>query len=318
MAILGIDIGGTKLALAIAGPDGVPHARLRHPIGLSGDWRRDLAHVVDDARQLSREGEDAGLGPLERVGVSVPGPTDADAGILINPPNLPGWENVPVGELFREALGVEVGVENDANAAALAEWHFGAGQGSADLAYLTMSTGVGGGLVLGGRLHRGAFGGAGEVGHISIESPGEACACGLRGCLEAYVGGNAWRDRLREKTPEASLVHRLAEGDRVAIRPEHLIEAARADDAFALKELSRWLDYLARGLVTLVMTLEPERIVLGTIAVAAGEALCFGPLRERMEVALWPHQAARLSIVPAALGEELPYRAGLAVALGRH
>jgi glucokinase len=121
MAILGIDIGGTKLAMAIAGPDGGPHARLRHPIGLSGDWRRDLAHVIEDARQLAQEGEAAGLGPLERVGVSVPGPTDAEAGILINPPNLPGWENVPVGELFRERLGVEVLVENDANAAALAE-----------------------------------------------------------------------------------------------------------------------------------------------------------------------------------------------------
>jgi glucokinase len=316
MAYLGIDIGGTKVALAVSGADGSPIRHMRRPIGATGDWRRDIDHLIEDARGLLREAEEAGLDRVERIGVSVPGPADTVRGILLNPPNLPGWSDVPVAERLRSALGIETRIENDANAAALAEWHFGAGQGSRDLVYLTMSTGVGGGLVLDGRLHRGAFGGAGEVGHIPVEAPGLECACGLRGCLEAYVGGNAWRDRLREITPADSLVFERAGGERVAIRPEHLIEAARAGDGFAEAELARWLDYLAQGIVALVMTLDPERIVLGTIAVAAGEALCFAPLRERVAARLWRQQAEHLKIVPAALGSELPLRAGLAIALG--
>jgi len=316
MAFLGIDIGGTKLAMAVSRADGLPVQRLRRPIGLSGDWRRDLDRLQRDARSLLAETASLGVGDLGRVGVSVPGPFDRETGLLLDPPNLPGWSRVPVGRVLAEAFGVEVRVENDANAAALAEWHFGAGRRAADsLAYLTMSTGGGGGLIVEGRLHRGARGGAGEIGHLPVAFPGIPCACGLSGCLEAYVGGNAWGARLRRSTPADSAVLRLAGGRHEAIRPEHLLEAARAGDAFACDELSRWLDHLARGIVSLVMLVEPEVIVLGTIAVAAGEALCFEPLRELVASRLWRHQAERLEIVPAALGAELPYRAGLAVAL---
>ena len=315
MTFLGIDVGGTKLAMAVGGADCVPLESLRRPIGSTGDWRSDLDHMIEDARRLLEDARKKGAAPLERIGVSVPGPVDPVRGILINPPNLPGWSNVPIAERMREALGVETRIESDANAAALAEWRFGAGRGSRHLIYLTMSTGVGGGLILDGRIHRGAFGAAGEVGHAPIESPGLACACGLHGCLEAYVGGNAWRDRLRVITPAGSRVLELAGGDRESIRPEHLVESAREGDEFALGELSRWLDDLARGIVPLVMTLEPDRIVLGTIATAAGETLCFEPLRERVAARLWPHQAARLEIVPATLGLELPFRAGLVVAI---
>ena len=145
--------------------------------------------------------------------------------------------------------------------------------------------------------------------------PEPLAVVGLHGCLEAYVGGNAWRSRLCEIVPEGSDVLARAGGGRDAIRPEHLVSAALEGDAFACEEFDRWLDYLARGIVTLVMTLEPERIVLGTIATAAGQSLCFDPLHERVAGALWAHQAERLSIVPAELGEELPQRAGLAVAL---
>jgi len=178
-----------------------------------------------------------------------------------------------------------------------------------------MSTGIGGGLILDGRLYRGAFGGAGELGHVPIEFPGEECACGRGGCLEAYCGGNAWQARLRRETPDTSDVMRRA-GSRQAIRPEHLIASAHGGDLFALEELTRWVSLLGRGLVQTVMTLEPERIVLGTIAVAAGESLCFEPLREQLSSALWPHQRGRIEIVPALLGDEMPQYAGLAVALG--
>ena len=315
MALLGIDIGGTKLVLAVGDREGTPIASTRSPMSLSGDWHIDLETLVEAARTLLAE---AGIGdeePLERVGVSVPGPADPRDGILLSPPNLPNWQNVPIGAFLEERFGVGVRIENDANAAVLAEASFGAGRGLSDLVYLTMSTGVGGGVISAGRLVRGAFGSAGEPGHLPIESPGLDCACGLSGCLEAYVGGNAWRDRLRGEGGARGRVLELAGGDRAAVTPEHLVAAAREGDAFAREAFGRWLDHLARGIVPIVMLLEPKRIILGTIAVAAGEALCFAPLRARLAGLLWPHQFERLEVVPAALGEELPQRAGLAVAL---
>lgn len=315
MAYLGIDIGGTKRALAVGDEAGEPIEASRSPMTLSGDWRRDLDDLIDEARRLLERPGSRKAGPLERIGVSVPGPADPLRGRLLNPPNLPGWHDVPIAAALEDAFDVEVRVENDANAAALAEHAFGAGRGVQDLVYLTMSTGVGGGVISDGRLLRGAFGGAGEPGHLPIEFPGRLCACGLSGCLEAYVGGNAWRDRLRQELPERGRIVELAGGRRQDVLPEHLVRAAREGDPRAQAEFARWLEDLARGLVAIVMLLEPERLVLGTIAVAAGEALCFAPLRERLADRLWPQQLERLEIVPAALGEALPQRAGLAVAL---
>ena len=315
MVFLGIDIGGTKRVVVVGDHTGNPLIHIRRPMENSGDWRVDLDQLIDDGRTLLADWEERTGEVLEGVGASVPGPADAVRGILLNPPNLPSWHNAPIGPVLREAFGVEVRIDNDANAAALAEHAYGAGRGVKDMVYLTMSTGVGGGVISDGRLLKGAYGAAGELGHLPVEFPGIACRCGLHGCLEAYVGGNAWRLRLREIVPEGSDVLSRAGGNRDAVRPEHLVSAARDGDAFARGEFERWLDYLARGIVALVMAFEPERIVLGTIATAAGKSLCFDPLHERVTDALWPHQAERLSIVPAALGEELPQRAGLAVAL---
>ena len=315
MLFLGIDIGGTKRVVVVGDHTGRPLEQIRCPMENSGDWRADLAYLVEDGRRLLSKWQEKTGESLTRIGVSVPGPADTARGLLLNPPNLQSWHNAPIGAALHEAFEVEVCVENDANAAALAEHGFGAGRGTQDMVYLTMSTGIGAGVIAAGELFRGAFGAAGEAGHMPIETPGLACHCGLTGCLEAYVGGNAWRTRLQEVVPATSAVFELAGGVRESIRPEHLVAAARAGDAFACGEFDRWLDYLARGIVPLIMILEPERIVLGTIATAAGEELCFEPLRRRVGAALWPHQAERLSIVPASLGEELPQRAGLAVAL---
>jgi glucokinase len=250
---------------------------------------------------------------LTAVGVAMPSPLDCEEGVVLNPPNLPSWHGLPVRGLLAEALGRPVGLENDANAAALAEWRYGAGRGCQDLVYLTMSTGVGGGLVLGGRLHRGVASSAGEVGHIPVEWGGEPCSCGLRGCLEAYTGGAAWARRLARSAPPDGAVARLAGGAAHA-RPEHVVAAARAGDAFALAELARFNDYLVRGLAAIAMTVAPQRIVLGTIPTAAGEALCLAPLRERFARAVWPFLAARIAILPSELGELLAAHAGIGVA----
>lgn len=301
------------MALAVGDGEGRVLARSRRPTEPSGQPSRDLERLIADGRALLAE---AGVAPdaLRGVGISLPGPLDADKGVVHRPPNLPGWADVQVREPLENAFGCPATLDNDANAAALAEWRFGAGRGSRHLVYLTMSTGVGGGLVLGGRLYRGVHTGAGEIGHVPVVWEGERCSCGLRGCLEAYVGGAAWSRRLARVTPATSLAAEKAGGSE-RVRPEHLVEAARAGDAFALEELARWVEYLARGLVQVVFTLAPEVVVLGTIATAAGEELCFAPLRRRVRACTWPHVSGGLRIVPAALGSELPYLAGLSVAL---
>ena len=133
------------------------------------------------------------------LGVSSPGPLSVREGRVIETPNLEGWRDVPIVAHLSEALGVPVRLDNDANAAALAEWRFGAGQGTRHLIYLTMSTGLGAGLILDGRLYRGASDQAGEVGHMPVVPGGRRCNCGQRGCLEAYTGGAALADIIREE-----------------------------------------------------------------------------------------------------------------------
>lgn len=311
--LIGIDVGGTKVALAVADDTGLILARTQRPTAPSGQPRSDVDRLVAEARALMAGQGDA-AGGLRAVGVSVPGPVDRATGTVHSPPNLPSWDAVPVGDWLADALGAPVRVENDANAAALAEWRFGAGRGVQDMVLLTMSTGIGGGLILGGRLYAGAVGTAGELGHIAVEPGGELCACGLRGCLEAYAGGAAWARRLRAITPEGGRVFDLA-GGRDGITPRQVVQAAHEGDGFALGELERFNDYVARAIANVVMMLSPQRIVLGTIARAAGEALCLQPVRERVSRWVWAHQAPGLQIVAAELGDELPYRAGVGVAM---
>jgi glucokinase len=314
-AVLGIDIGGSKVALALADRAGRLLACRRRPLAPSGSWERDLEILVGDARAVLAEGRAAGApARIASVGVSAPGPLDPERGSIGAPPNLPGWRSVPIARFLGERLEAPVVLENDANAAALAEWRFGTGPRVASLVYLTLSTGVGAGVIAGGRLLRGAACSAGELGHAPVEWGGLPCACGLRGCLEAYVGGAAWTRRLRAIAPEGSRALALA-GGREAVAPEHVVAAAREGDPFARAELARYVEYTARALVGLCFTLAPERIVLGTIASAAGEELCLAPLRARVRAALWPVLAREVEIVASSLGDELPFRAGVAVAL---
>lgn len=312
MLRVGIDIGGTKIATAVADESGELRARSRVPTHATRDVVADVARIAAEVRRLV--GEAGGrLDDVVAVGVSAPGPLDIEAGRVLRPPNLPEWVDVPIRDLLARELGRPIHLDNDANAAALAEWRFGAGRGFDHLVYLTMSTGVGAGLVLSGRVHRGVACLAGEVGHMPIEWEGELCACGMRGCLEAYVGGAAWARRLRRVAPAGSLVVELAGGAEKA-RPEHVVEAARRGDAFACAEMTRFNDYLARAIVQLVFVLAPQVFVLGTIAVAAGEALCFAPVRERVRAHAWRELTEALVIAPAALGEHTADFAGLAVA----
>ena len=188
-AVLALDIGGTKLAAGVVTDDGAVHGMVVEPT------RRDEGPDVIIPRLFAlgrRAVADAGdLGAMAAVGISCGGPLDAGAGVLVNPLHLPGWVDVPIVRMAEAEFALPAVLENDATLAALAEQRHGAARGAAAMIYLTISTGIGGGAVIDGRLYRGAAGNGGEFGHLTVVRGGRACLCGRNGCLEAYVSGTS-------------------------------------------------------------------------------------------------------------------------------
>jgi glucokinase len=311
--LAGVDIGGTKCAVVLGRERGDILAESRIEDWASGDPDRDLAVLAAQVRALARE-IGAELSDIAALGVSAPGPLDPRTGIVIDAPNIAGWRDLPLQRLLEADLGVPVRVENDANAAALAEWRHGAGQGAQSLAFLTMSTGVGAGLIFDGRLYRGAHFQAGEIGHVPVVLDGRACSCGLRGCLEAYVGGAGLAERIREDAEKgrATAILELAGGDPERVSARLWVDAIRARDAYALELREEFLDHLAQGLAILILALDPERIVLGTI-IRENPDLFLDEVRERTRARIWP-ELHDTGIAPGALGARLPAYAALSVA----
>ncbi|MCJ7510175.1 MAG: ROK family protein, partial [Dehalococcoidia bacterium] len=181
-----VDLGGSKILSIIAHGDGRRLGEDRRPTDAEAGPDAVLERIVGSLEgALAKAG--LGQGDLAAVGICCPGPCDIDAGVLSSAPNLPGWRDVPICRYLEERLGVPARLENDANAAALGEHVYGAGRGCRHLIYMPLSTGIGGGLIIDGRLYRGATGVAGELGHMTIEPDGPLCGCGNRGCLEALA-----------------------------------------------------------------------------------------------------------------------------------
>lgn len=313
-AVIGVDIGGTKIAYAVSDPAGRLYLEKRRPTNATDRVEDDMRRIVAEVQALREAARTAHGLSISAVGASVPGPLDAAQGVLLRAVNIPSWAKFPVRDFLRDEIGLPVFLANDADAAALAEWKFGAAHGAKHAIYLTMSTGIGAGLILNGALYAGVAGNAGELGHTVLDWNGELCGCGRRGCLEAYVGGANLGRRLRAVTPETSRVLALA-GSREAISAKHWVAAAKEHDAFALEEMERFNAFLAQGLANFVFAFAPEVIVLGTIPTAAGDALCFAPLRQRTRALVWKELADSFRIVPSALGEKLGPLAGVCVAL---
>ena len=312
--LLGIDIGGSKLNVALGRRGGELVREARIDGWASGDATSDVERIAATARELLAAAR-LDARQLAAIGVCAPGPLDPSTGVVHDAPNLPGWHEVPISAQLARAFGRSVRLENDANAAALAEWRFGAGRGSRAFAFLTMSTGVGAGFILDGRLYRGARYGAGEVGHMPVVLGGRACVCGLRGCLEAYTGGAALAARMRADVAagaRTSLVER-AGGDPARIAAKHWIEALRASEPYARALADEYLDVLAQALAILILSLDVDCIALGTI-VARNTDLLLEPLRERVAARVWPH-LRDTRIVAAELGDRLCAYAGLCTAL---
>jgi glucokinase len=297
-SFLGLNIGGTTSSATVGGADGAILARSAGSTPAEGvDAGMFLTGLLTTA--LNRSGLD--LAEIQAVGVSYGGPVDA-AGNALTPPNLPGWAGFDLRSTLAAWSALPVFIANDANATALAEHRWGAGQGIRNMAFLTLGTGIGAGLILDGRLYAGRDGLAGEIGHVTLEAGGPLCACGKRGCLEALASGTALARMGRERYGDPG------------VSAHDVVARARGGDPVAVaivREAGRWLGV---GLAFLIQTLNLERIVLGTLAVAAGDLL-LPEAKAVIAEAVWPNLAEGVEIVPAALGHDGQDMAALAVAL---
>jgi glucokinase len=261
--VLGVDIGGTKIAVGIVDRSGKILAQGRTPMVANGTPEAALDAVVGAIdSMLSTSAVD-----IEGIGVCAPGPLDPASGVVLNPPNLPCWRNFPLAEKVRAKYSVPVKVDNDANAAALAETLWGAARGFRYVFYATIGTGIGTGIVFDGAIYHGKTGSAGEGGHVSIDYRGPVCACGKRGCIEILAAGPAIGARARDKVAaepsRGKTLLDLVNGNISAITSQHVREAFESGDLLAREVLEDTLHLLTIWLGNVVDLLDPDVIVVG-------------------------------------------------------
>ena len=238
-------------------------------------------------------------------------------GMMLAPPNMPGWVNVPVKKMVGDALGLPTYINNDANACVDAEFLFGSCKGTPNMVYLTMSTGIGAGMIVNGEIVQGVSDMGGEVGHHVLDIHGPSCPCGQRGCFEIYCGGlnvaNRLRERIAREKPLTAILDE-AGGDPAKIDFKCLVAAVRKRDALALEAWDEYIERLAQGFGTIMMMVNPEVIILGTIAIHAGD-LIIEPVRQRLHKYAWNHCTEPCRIIASALDTTIGDLSAIAVAV---
>jgi glucokinase len=307
---IGIDLGGTQVRAAL-----VEGGRVLRRAAEATDVKGGPGAVVRQFKRLLAEicGADD-LAKLAGVGIAAPGPLDSETGTILHIPTLPDWESFALGDTLKAEFGLPVVVENDGIAAAYGEWQYGAGRGLRHLVYVTVSTGIGGGVVVDGRLMHGWRGMGGHVGHFRMAPEGPVCACGATACFEAFASGTALGRRARrlaQDNPSSMLGQMAATG---AVDARHLIDGARQGDPLCLKLLQDEAMYLGSGLTGLIHLFSPQRVILGGGVSNAFDLLEQGIYDVIRRDAMQPFKT--VPVVPAGLGHNsgLIGAAALAVA----
>lgn len=315
MIVLGFDIGGTKCAVITAKADGdnivlLDKRKIPTDPGIAPEQMIEkLISLADEILKGER---------VEKIGISCGGPLSSATGTIEGPPNLPGWNNVKISDILEKHYGVPARLQNDANACAVAEWKFGAGKGTKNMVFLTFGTGLGAGLILGGRLYSGTNDNAGEVGHIRLSNFGPV-GYGKAGSFEGFCSGGGLAQlgyiKALEKAQTGVYPLYFKKGMTAAeVTAKTVADAADKGDETA-KEVYRICgEQLGRGLSVLIDILNPERIVIGSIFARSESLLREGMERIIKEEAL-PSAAVCCKIVPAALGEQIGDYASIATAL---
>jgi glucokinase len=302
--IVGVDIGGTNVVVGALPEDGSQLVGTRK---IPTEAGRGPKHVVDRIVGLIGEAMDAveaaGADRADVVGVGIgsPGPLDRGTGTVIETPNL-GWRNFPLRDLISNAVDLPATLDNDANCATYGEWWLGAGRNVDTLVGLTLGTGIGGGIVLNGKLYHGVNDAAGELGHTTIDSTGRKCKCGNYGCLEAYASGPAIALRAAEglESGAESILPDLVGGRLEAITAAVVYEAVVLGDAFAEEVMKETAKFLGAGIANIINSLNPEMVVVAGGVTRAGEML-FRPLRAEVRRRAFKHAEEACRIVPGAL-----------------
>jgi len=295
--VVGIDLGATKIALGLIDPEDRIVARDRIPTN-AVDGPESAADRI--GASIERLGAELLLSQkISAVGICSPGPLDHETGVIIDPPNLTGWRNVPFQQMLTDRLGVPVVLEHDAKAAALGEYHHGAGRGSGSMVYIVAGTGVGAAIILEGHLYRGMHNFAGEVGHITIDRHGDPCGSGVRGCVQGYLCGPALARRYRHRRAEQNLP------DEGEVSGELVARQAAAGEALALQIMTEAGEALGIAVASLAMILDVELYVIGGSVVKAG-ALLLEPARCIVPDYSFASVAAKVRIEPAVLRDDSP------------
>ncbi len=312
---LGFDIGGTKCSIVLGDEDYHIHEKITFPTRTARGYKAILGEFTGKSRKLLQKYES---NRLAGIGISCGGPLDSERGLILSPPNLPGWDRVPIVDIFRKEFNVEVKVQNDANACALAEWKMGAGAGTRNMLFLTFGTGMGAGLILNGQLYSGTNDLAGEVGHIRLAEDGPV-GFGKAGSFEGFcsgggiarLAGTIIKKKLQRGEPVAFCPTEKQAGE---ITAKTLFEAALSGDPVALEIVGISASYLGKGLAILIDILNPECIVIGSIY-TRNEALLKPYIEQELGKEAIPGARKVCEIRPAALGEEIGDFAALCVAL---
>jgi len=297
---IGIDIGGTNTKGGLVSRDGTIVAEKTIPTGAFKPAEYTLNQVVSLIHELTRMAEGSGL--VTGIGIGAAGQVDFESGIYIEGPNVPNWKNIRVALEIEKIVNKPVILDNDAHLAALGEYTYGAGRGVSNMLMVTIGTGVGGGLILDGRLYRGKKYTAGEFGHTTIRYDGPVCACGRKGCVEAFIGKQAILKRVQEKLvlDRTSLLHRIPADE---MEPRHVGEAAAQGDEIARNILRETGEFLGIGLANVANLLNIEKAVIGGGVSYAGEWI-FQSARERLAKEALKVPRETIQVVHAALGNK--------------
>jgi glucokinase len=300
--ILGIDLGGTKILTSVINPEGEMLSR-DHSVTPSAEGPEGVIQAILASTERALKGASITMDRVGAVGIGAPGLADGKAGILFTSPNLPGWKDVPLRDILQDKLKKKSFLINDGNAAALGEHYFGAAKGVRHFIYVTISTGIGGGIVVDGKILNGSRGLAGEIGHMTIADEGPPCHCGNRGCWEALASGTALAKAARKQIEEGAdtTILSLAGGKIEQVTAQTVQWAAEKDDPLAHRLIRKTAYYFGVGLANLVNIFNPEMIVIGGGLSHMGDRLLQPAYRVAEERAF--NQAYRtVRFVRAALG----------------
>ncbi|HSS96812.1 MAG TPA: ROK family protein [Terriglobales bacterium] len=312
---VGVDIGGTKVAAGIVNHKGEITRQTKAPMATHGSAAEGLKAVLDTVG-IVLDGDSSVKKSIRGIGICSPGPLDPHAGVIVNPPNLPCWRNFPLAQEVSRIYGVPVKVDNDANAAALAECLWGAGRGYRNVFFTILGTGVGTGILIDGNIYYGRTGAAGEGGHVTIDHKGPRCGCGKYGCIEALIAGPAIAKRARgkiEAQPSAGkAILELSGGKPDLIASEIIGKAYGNGDGLAREILLDTVEFLTIWLGNVIDLLEPDVIIMGG-GVSTMLRPFFGEVRDRLPRWSVNSRCQEIPIIPANYGNEAGIAGGAAL-----